>query len=209
MDERFLSGKAKLLRQQNWPPSFVYTGAYSLDSLVTWCTARTLLVQFLAIAIEQNLNSNSKQLDYGKYLVMLKRFDAVAQRILNKFNTKYAIESAGTATDFQGKFHFFFDPIGPDAMVRFDETVDIKEMWWLKKGNSFIFQVRIRIYHMVTTFTTFAHPKSSADIEIYCIWRMGFTKIIRQNKGHNTKFKKMLNKLYKCLNYENSINNNM
>ena len=127
----FLRKREKLRRAQIWPPSFVYNGPNGLESVVFACTARTLLMQFLADAFEQKL---IESLDKGKYVLVLKRLDATAQRLVNKFNNKYEIESTSAIAGLSSKFHFFFDPIQPDDIVKFDEATDIKETGWLKRG---------------------------------------------------------------------------
>ena len=126
-----LAKREKFRRAQIWPPPFVYNGPNGLESVVFACTARTLLMQFLANALEQKL---IESLDKGKYVLVLKRLDATAQRLVNKFNNKYEIESASAIAGLPGKFHFFFDPIQPDDIVRFDEVTDIKGTCWLKRG---------------------------------------------------------------------------
>lgn len=118
-----------------------------VDELVTALSARTLLLQFLAIAKQRNKAQNKVReisLRVVSYVGLLKRLDAIARILFGKLKSiemipleKYTVR--GERITFVPEFDPFLSfGIWQSNLVEFDETVDFTRQWWLlKNGDAF------------------------------------------------------------------------
>ena len=119
----------------------------AIEALVVALSARTLLLQFLAI-VTQNQNRSDSVLDVSfelvAYVELLKRIDLIARELFGKLRRIEAIPlERKTINGARAMFMPNFEPflsfgLWQANLVHFDETIDANKKWWLLKNDALI-----------------------------------------------------------------------